>query len=66
MLREAYARSSTIPEIRYHIGLALIKLGKTDEALAEFEASLANEDSFPGSDDARELLGELKRSAAVN
>jgi len=59
VLREAYARSSTVPEIRYHIGLALVKLGKIEEARVEIEASLQMAADFPGSARARTLLSEL-------
>ena len=66
VLREAYARESTLPEIRCHLAVALMKLGKNDEALAEVEACLARKSEFPGREKAHALLGELKGDSAVN
>ncbi len=62
LLREAYARSSTSPAIRYHIGLALARLGRNDEAQEEIEAALANADAFSARDDATKLLDKLRKS----
>tara|TARA_R110002096_G_scaffold8392_3_gene35012 strand:+ start:1360 stop:4194 length:2835 start_codon:yes stop_codon:yes gene_type:complete len=66
ILREAYARSSTVPEIRYHIGLALLRLGKTDEARVELAASIEQSLSFLGRDHAEETLRNLATGRAVN
>ena len=66
VLGEAYARESTLPEIRCHLAVALMKLGKNDEALAELEACLARKSELPGREKARALLGELKGDSAVN
>lgn len=60
LLRDAYARASTSPAIRYHIGLALARLGRTDEAAEELEAALAASESFPGRDEARGFLDQLQ------
>ena len=62
LLREAYARASTSPEIRYHIGLALARLGRDEEAAEEVEAALAESYSFPAVEAARALLDRLKAS----
>ena len=62
LLREAYARASTSPEIRYHIGLALARLGRDEEAAEEVEAALAESYSFPAVEAARALLDKLKAS----
>ena len=66
ILREAYTRSSNQPGIRYHIGLALMKLGKKQQALEEFEAALAEGAAFVGRNEAENLVSELKQSALVN
>lgn len=60
LLRDAYARASTSPAIRYHIGLALARLGRTDEAREEVEAALAASDAFPARDEAAGLLERLR------
>lgn len=60
-LREAHSRAARIPEIRYHVGVALAELGRVEEARAELEAALAGGDAFDGAEHARELLGRLER-----
>jgi len=44
-LREANTRSANNPELRYHLAVALEKLGRTIEAKKEIEAALANGDN---------------------
>ncbi len=61
LLREAYARASTTPSIRYHVGLALARLGRTREAQEEVEAALAAGVGFPGREEAEALLSEIKQ-----
>ena len=62
MLREAYARVSTQPEIRFHIGKALASLGKEDAALEEFRAALDMDNSFADRAEAAQLLKELEKN----
>ena len=52
-------RSSTGPEICYHIGLALLKLGKKKEAIEEFTAALESNARFADSAKVKALLDEL-------
>ena len=58
-LREAHDRAPTEPEVRYHIGIALHRLGKTDAAREEFEKALDSGQSFDGDEDAKALLKAL-------
>ena len=60
LLRDAYARTSTSPAIRYHIGLALERMGRNAEAQEEVEAALAATESFSSRDDAASLLDRLR------
>ena len=60
-LREAHSRASNNPEIRYHIAVALAKLGRNDEALAEIAAAFEAGHSFEGSEDARQLKKQLEQ-----
>ncbi len=60
MLREAFARSSTSPEVRYHIGVALMKLGRNAAARDELQAALDEGRPFLGDDDARKRIDELR------
>lgn len=61
LLREAFARSSTNPEVRYHIGVALMILGRDQEAL---EAAIDSGKTFTGEEDAVKLIQELRVSLA--
>jgi putative PEP-CTERM system TPR-repeat lipoprotein len=60
MLRDAFARASTSPEIRFHIGLALARLGRNKEASEEVEAALAADQQFSAREDATSLLERLR------
>ncbi len=60
-LRNAHARSSLNPEIRYHIAQAFYQLKRFDEAKEELQKVLKVNSSFVGSDDARKLLKKLNK-----
>ncbi len=60
-LRNAHARLSSDPEIRYHIAVALYRLGRGDEALTELQEALQHDGPFPGRNDALQLMEELNR-----
>ena len=64
LLREAFARSSTNPEVRYHIGVALMILGREEEALEELEAAVDSGKAFTGEEDAEKLIDKLRVSLA--
>ncbi|MGH1374002.1 MAG: XrtA/PEP-CTERM system TPR-repeat protein PrsT [Cellvibrionaceae bacterium] len=58
-LRQAAVRASNVPEIRYHLGKALLDLGRTVEAKRELKASVESGASFDGESDAKALLKSL-------
>ncbi|MCQ8127728.1 XrtA/PEP-CTERM system TPR-repeat protein PrsT [Methylomonas rivi] len=58
-LRSAHSRMSQNPEIRYHIAVALDKLGRKDEAKQELEEALKTHPSFNGLEQAKALLEKL-------
>ncbi len=58
-LRNAHSRASADPEIRYHIGVALKRLGRYEEAKTELEQALDTGQSFEGAEKARTLLQQL-------
>ena len=58
-LRDAHSRASHNPEIRYHIAVALAKLGRNKEATEELEQALASPHSFDGIEQARQLQKQL-------
>ncbi len=60
-LRNAHARSSQDPEIRYHIAFALYRLQRHDEAKVELKEALRTNPSFNGSEQAKKLLEKLSR-----
>ena len=64
LLREAFARSSTNPEVRYHIGVALRILGRDQEALEELKAAIDSGKTFTSEEDAVKLIQELRVSLA--
>lgn len=58
-LRQAVVRASDVPEIRYHIGRALLDLGRKAEAKRELEAAVDSGEAFNGRSDAKALLNSL-------
>ncbi|MEM7252372.1 MAG: XrtA/PEP-CTERM system TPR-repeat protein PrsT [Pseudomonadota bacterium] len=60
MLRNAYARQSRDRGIRYHLGLALFKLGRIQEAQRELEGALEGEGDFADQEAAQQLLEKLR------
>jgi len=58
-LRNAHSRASADPEIRYHIGVALERLGRREEAKAELKQALDANRLFNGIEEARVLLQRL-------
>lgn len=62
LLREAYVRGGDNPEVRYHIAVALSRLGRIEAARRELEALLDTTQHFEGIDRARALMEELSGS----
>ncbi len=58
-LRQAVARASSLPEIRYHLGKALFALGRHAEAKRELQFALESGTKFDGYQDAKDLLKSL-------
>ena len=57
---QAVAESETpIPDYYYHLGLALIELGRTNQAREALEEALALSPDFPDAPSARKLLSGL-------
>jgi putative PEP-CTERM system TPR-repeat lipoprotein len=59
LLREARLRIPENPEVRYHLGAALVKTGRTAEARDELRAALLSKAAFDGRQDAEALLKTL-------
>jgi len=60
VLEKAAARVPDSRQIRYHLGMAELRVGQTDRARSELEAAVAGEARFVGSDEARATLAALK------
>jgi predicted Zn-dependent protease len=60
VLGRASDRSPDSRVIRYHLGMAQLKVGQRESARANLEAALAGSGSFSGSDEARSALASLK------
>jgi putative PEP-CTERM system TPR-repeat lipoprotein len=60
-LRSAHSRESQNPEIRYHIAVALDKLGRKDEAKQELEQALSSNSPFSGIEHAKALSEKLSQ-----
>ncbi len=61
-LREARDRASRDPRVRYHLAVALSRLGRREEARRELESALAADTDFENATEARILLRELAGS----
>ena len=60
-LRDAHTRAASNLEIRYHIAVALYRLDRKEEALAELKAILTERKArFPSRGDAEALYATLK------
>ncbi|MCB1740296.1 MAG: PEP-CTERM system TPR-repeat protein PrsT [Gammaproteobacteria bacterium] len=59
-LREAATRASTEPQIRYHIGAALVALQRHAEARRHLRDALASAADFEGAEAARALLQQIQ------
>jgi len=59
-LRQAFAKNSTDPEIRYHTAVSLNALGRTGEAMRELRAALATGEDFAARAEAESLLASLE------
>ncbi len=59
-LRNANLRASSSKTVRYHIAVALVDLGREDEAQKELESLVESGGDFEGMSDAKVLLQRLK------
>jgi tetratricopeptide (TPR) repeat protein len=59
MLRNAHLRAPNVPEIRFHMAVALDGLGRKADALREVTAALRAGSSFDGADEAEKLRKRL-------
>lgn len=62
MLRNAHLRAPDVPEIRYHMAVALEALGRIADARREVGAALAYGRKFDGIDEAKALQQRLTRA----
>ena len=60
VLERAASLAPDSKEIRYHLGMAELRLGQTDRARSDLETALSGSAKFFGADDARTALASLK------
>jgi tetratricopeptide (TPR) repeat protein len=58
LLRGALARAPDVAVVRYHLGGALLRLGRDEEAREQLRRALDLDGEFDGAEDARRLIGE--------
>ena len=59
LLQEASVKAPHLPEIRYHLAVALAKAGRRDEARKVLDRLLKSGKGFQGIEEARKLRGQL-------
>ena len=62
LLRNAHLRAPYVPEIRYHMAVALEGLGRVQDALREVDAALQAGQQFDGVEEARKMRERLSPS----
>jgi tetratricopeptide (TPR) repeat protein len=62
LLRKASEQEPDSPLFRYHLAMAQLKIGQVADAKSNLETALKSNARFPGDDDARSTLEQLKRS----
>jgi len=62
LLKRASEQQPEAPLMRYHLGMAQYMAGQVDDARRNLEAALESSARFPGADEARATLQQLKRS----
>lgn len=60
LLRQAFTRNANNPEVRYHLAVALSRLGRKKEAREELQKALETGETFEGVKEARKLLRTMK------
>ena len=59
-LKEANEKITDNPIVRYHLGMAYYKDGKKEEAKQELKKALELDPKFPGAEEAKATLKEMK------
>jgi Flp pilus assembly protein TadD len=64
ILKRAYKDDLPIPDVSYHLGMAYYKAGSINEAREMLEKALSYERTFPGVEEAKQILSEIKAQEA--
>ena len=59
-IQQAAAKAPDHPVVNYHLGLAYYKAGQTAEAKTHLQKAVASPKPFPGIDDAKSVLDQLR------
>jgi tetratricopeptide (TPR) repeat protein len=65
LLQQAVDKAPTAPEIRYHLGMAQLRSGEQQSAEQNLESAVGSNRPFPGMDDAKAALAQLKKVASL-
>ena len=60
LLAESASKAPTDPLLQYHLGAATLRIGDRDTARRALQVAVNAKEDFPGKDDARRLLAELR------
>ena len=60
LIADAAGKLKSNPSIRYHHGMVLAKKGRSKESAAELKAALSLDPKFPGAEEAKKTVAELK------
>jgi len=60
LISDAAGKLKSNPSIRYHHGMVLAKKGRSKESAAELKAALSLDPKFPGAEEAKKTVAELK------
>jgi Flp pilus assembly protein TadD len=60
LLKESAEKLPDNPVIQYHLGMAAAKVGERETARKALASAVGSPQAFPGKEEARRLLGELK------
>jgi predicted Zn-dependent protease len=60
-LERAVALLPNNPQLQYHLGMVLARLGEHDDAVQALEKAVIDGADYPGLDDARSALADARR-----
>ena len=59
-MKESATKLPDNPQVQYHLGMAYRQVGEKDNARKALQLAVASPEVFPGKDEARRVLTEIK------